>query len=119
MQEKQKRAQEEAEREAERVAQRAKELEEEIRTDALRQQRAKEAESRTRKRANSDTTEVPSGWDTLTESFPHEVEIGGTRFTAVKLFSPRNGEQLAQEDSRQTLTIYRIAGNNIFGRSYL
>ena len=44
-----------------------------------------------RRRAQSDATEVPSVGDTLTESFPIEVEFRGIRFSAVKMFHPRKG----------------------------
>lgn len=44
-----------------------------------------------RRRAQSDATEVPSVGDTLTESFPVEVEFKGIRFNAVKMFHPRKG----------------------------
>ncbi|KAG0696775.1 hypothetical protein DFH29DRAFT_949716 [Suillus ampliporus] len=42
-----------------------------------------------RRRAQSDATEVPSSGDTLTESFPHEIEFRGVRFSAVKMFHPQ------------------------------
>lgn len=44
-----------------------------------------------RRRAQSDATEVPSVNDTLTESFPIEVEFKGIRFNAVKMFRPHKG----------------------------
>lgn len=44
-----------------------------------------------RRRAQSDATEVPSSGDTLTESFPNEIEFRGVRFNAVKMFHPRKG----------------------------
>jgi translation initiation factor 2-alpha kinase 4 len=45
-----------------------------------------------RRRAQSDATEVPSSGDTLTESFPNEIEFRGVRFNAVKMFHPRKGQ---------------------------
>lgn len=44
-----------------------------------------------RRRAQSDATEVPSVGDTLTESFPVEVEFRGIRFSTVKMFHPHKG----------------------------
>ena len=45
-----------------------------------------------RRRAQSDATEVPSSGDTLTESFPNEIEFKAVRFHAVKMFHPRRGK---------------------------
>ena len=44
-----------------------------------------------RRRAQSDAAEIPFVGDTLTESFPIEVEFRGIRFSAVKMFHPRKG----------------------------
>lgn len=87
----QQRAAEEATREAERAEQRARELNEQIRVDALRQQMVKEQQYRARKRANSEATEVPASWDTLTETFHEEIDVNGVRFNTVKIFYPRTG----------------------------
>ncbi|KAF8655998.1 hypothetical protein AX16_002818 [Volvariella volvacea WC 439] len=87
----QQRAQEEALREAELARQREQELDEKIRNeDAMRQQLVKQQQQYQRRRANSEATEVPTNWDTLTETFPNEIEYEkGVRFHTVKIFYPR------------------------------
>ncbi|KAG1802496.1 kinase-like domain-containing protein [Suillus variegatus] len=88
--ERKRREEEEAEREFELAAQRAEELQEQIQADAQRHMLAKEMQYKAaRRRAQSDATEVPSSGDTLTESFPNEIEFRGVRFNAVKMFHPR------------------------------
>ncbi|KAG1724557.1 kinase-like domain-containing protein [Suillus lakei] len=88
--ERKQREEEEAEREFELAAQRAEELQEQIQADAQRHMLAKEMQYKAaRRRAQSDATEVPSSGDTLTESFPNEIEFRGVRFNAVKMFHPR------------------------------
>jgi hypothetical protein len=69
-------------------------LNEQIKADAERQQLAKERQYRARKRANSETTEVPVAGDTPTETFSQEMEINGVRFNTVKIFHPRIGENV-------------------------
>ncbi|KAG2126151.1 kinase-like domain-containing protein [Suillus cothurnatus] len=88
--ERKRREEEEAEREFELAAQRAEELQGQIQADAQRHMLAKEMQYKAaRRRAQSDATEVPSSGDTLTESFPNEIEFRGVRFNAVKMFHPR------------------------------
>ncbi|KAG2137935.1 kinase-like domain-containing protein [Suillus clintonianus] len=88
--ERKQREEKEAEREFELAAQRAEELQEQIQADAQRHMLAKEMQYKAaRRRAQSDATEVPSSGDTLTESFPDEIEFRGVRFNAVKMFHPR------------------------------
>ena len=89
----QEREMEEAEREAERANRAAQELDEQIQADAMRQLMAKEQQYKARKRANSESTEVPfiGDRDIPTEVFGHEMEIDGVRFNAVQLFRPRRG----------------------------
>ncbi|TFK64222.1 kinase-like protein [Pluteus cervinus] len=87
--ERQRKAEEEARREAELAERRARELEDQIREDALRQQLLREQQSKSRKRANSEATEVPPTSDALTETFPQEVELDGVRFNTVRIFHPR------------------------------
>ena len=86
---------EEAEREEERANRAAQELDEQIQADAMRQLMIKEQQYKSRKRANSEATEVPSiaegDFQVATEVFGHEMEINGVRFNAVKLFHPRSG----------------------------
>src|ERR1700735_2618725 len=84
---------EEAEQEEERVNRAAQELDEQIQADAMRQLMAKEQQYKARKRANSESTEVPfiGDRDIPTEVFGHEMEIDGVRFNAVQLFRPRRG----------------------------
>jgi len=95
LQARQQRELEEAEREEERAARAAHELEEQIQADAMRQAMAKEQQYKTRKRANSETTEVPQMFDvdTPTERF-HDMEMNGVKFNSVKLFHPRSGKPL-------------------------
>jgi eukaryotic translation initiation factor 2-alpha kinase 4 len=87
---------EEAEREEERANRAAQELDEQIQADAIRQFMAKEQQYKARKRANSESTEVPymaeGDFQVPTEVFAHEMEINGARFNAVKLFHPRGGK---------------------------
>jgi len=89
---------EEAEREAERVDRAAQQLDEQIQADAMRQLIAKEQQYKARKRANSESTEVPfvgdEDFQVPSEAFGHEMEINGVRFNAVKLFYPRSGKFL-------------------------
>jgi len=89
----QEREMEEAEREAERANRAAQELDEQIQADAMRQLIAKEQQYKARKRANSESTEVPflGDRDIPTEVFGQEMEIDGVRFNAVQLFRPRRG----------------------------
>ncbi|KAF8839726.1 Serine/threonine-protein kinase [Paxillus ammoniavirescens] len=89
-QERRQREEEEAERQSELAAQLAEQLQEQIQADAQKHLIAKEMQYKAaRRRAQSDATEVPSSGDTLTESFPIEVEFRGMRFSAVKMFHPR------------------------------
>ncbi|KAF8148631.1 kinase-like domain-containing protein [Crassisporium funariophilum] len=83
---------EDAEREQELAQQAARELDEQIQADAMRQLLAKEQQYKARKRANSESTEVPPGGDgeTPTENFGKEMEINGVRFNTVRLFHPRS-----------------------------
>jgi eukaryotic translation initiation factor 2-alpha kinase 4 len=87
---------EEAEREEERANRAAQELDQQIQADAIRQLMAKEQQYKARKRANSESTEVPfmgeGDFQVPTEVFNHEMEIDGVRFNAVKLFHPRSGK---------------------------
>ncbi|KAG6890525.1 hypothetical protein C0995_007725 [Termitomyces sp. Mi166 len=75
--------------EAERVAREALEREEEFKEEALRQLAERELQHKARKRANSESTMIPSSGDTMTESFPHNVEVDGVTFNTVRLFHPR------------------------------
>ena len=84
------RKQREAE-ETEKAAKVAQEKEEMFKDEAMRQLLAREQQYRARKRANSEATETPMSGDTMTESFPHAVEINGVSFDTVKLFHPRQG----------------------------
>ncbi|PPQ64064.1 hypothetical protein CVT24_008877 [Panaeolus cyanescens] len=84
---------EEAEKEEERVSQAARELDAQIQADSMRNLWAKEEQIRTRKRANSEATEVPSVEDfafsdTIIETFA-DAEINGKMFNSVKLYYPR------------------------------
>ena len=81
----------EALREQERREREAKELEAQIEADALRQLLEREQQYTQRKRANSETTEVPWLGDTPLETFSHDIVIDGVRFNTVKLFHPRRG----------------------------
>ncbi|KAI6046986.1 kinase-like domain-containing protein [Pisolithus marmoratus] len=78
-QERRQREQAEAERQSALAAQLAAQLQEKIQADSQKHLR----------RAQSDATEVPPAGDTLTESFPTEVEFRGIRFNTVKMFHPR------------------------------
>ena len=53
---------------------------------------AKEQRHKARRRANSESTEVPPTFrvDTMMETF-QEMEMNGIRFDTVKLFHPRPG----------------------------
>ena len=80
---------EEEEQEREKAQQRAKELEQQFEADALRQLIA--AQKQQRKRANSESTEVPTfAGDIPTETFDDGFIIDDTRFDTVKYFHPRN-----------------------------
>ncbi|KAF9527861.1 other/PEK/GCN2 protein kinase [Crepidotus variabilis] len=86
----QQREQEEAER-AEEIANRAaQELDEQIQADAMRQLMAKEQQFKARRRANSESTEVPPTFnaESITESF-QDMDMNGVKFNTVKLFHPR------------------------------
>ncbi|KAL4071177.1 kinase-like domain-containing protein [Scleroderma yunnanense] len=81
---------EEAERQSALAAQLEAQLQEKIQADAQKHLIAKEMQYKAaRRRAQSDATEVPSAGDTLTESFPVEVELRGIRFNVVKMFHPK------------------------------
>ncbi|KAG6864912.1 hypothetical protein C0991_006441 [Blastosporella zonata] len=75
--------------EAERAAREAQEREEEFQQEAMRQLAERQLQYRARKRANSESTMIPSSGDTMTESFPHDVEVNGVTFNTVRLFHPR------------------------------
>ncbi|KAG9310494.1 hypothetical protein JVU11DRAFT_9640, partial [Chiua virens] len=80
----------EEERQSELAARIAEQLQEQLQADAQKHLIAKEMQYKAaRRRAQSDATEIPSVGDTLTESFPIEVEFRGIRFSAVKMFHPR------------------------------
>ncbi|KAL0961127.1 hypothetical protein HGRIS_006101 [Hohenbuehelia grisea] len=81
-------AEEEAKVQAE-AARRAEELEEQIQADAQQKLHVKAQQTRARRRANSEATEVPSSGETPTESFNEEIEFKGVRFNTVKMFHPR------------------------------
>ncbi|TFK23737.1 other/PEK/GCN2 protein kinase [Coprinopsis marcescibilis] len=88
---KQREAEQEA-REEERRRREAQELEAQIEQDALRQLLARqEQQYQSRKRANSEATEVPFMSETPLETFYDEIEIEGVQFNTVKLFHPRKG----------------------------
>ncbi|KAG6856809.1 hypothetical protein H0H87_000506 [Tephrocybe sp. NHM501043] len=74
---------------AERAAREAFEREEEFKEEALRQLAERELQYKARKRANSESTMMASSGDTMTESFPHDVEVNGVKFNTVRLFHPR------------------------------
>ena len=97
LQARQRREEEEAERAEEIARKAAQELDEQIQADAMRQMLAKERQYKARKRANSETTEVPPtfGFGTMMESF-QEIDINGIRFDTVKLFHPRPGTFLLE-----------------------
>lgn len=83
---------EETERQLALEAQLAEQLQERIQADAQKHLMAKEIQYKAaRRRAQSDATEVPSSGDTLTESFPVNVEFRGICFNAVKIYHPRKG----------------------------
>ncbi|GLB36853.1 putative anticodon binding domain of tRNAs [Lyophyllum shimeji] len=75
--------------ERERAVREAQEREEEFKEEAMRQLAEREQLYKARKRANSETTEIPMSADTMTESFPHDVEVNGVTFNTVRLFHPR------------------------------
>ncbi len=58
----------------------------------MHQMLAKEQRHKARRRANSESTEVPPTFsvDTMMETF-QEMEMNGIRFDTVKLFHPRPG----------------------------
>lgn len=60
--------------------------------EAQKHQQAKEQQMQSRKRANSETTEVPIPGETPTETFNSEISFKGVVFNSVKIFHPRNGE---------------------------
>jgi eukaryotic translation initiation factor 2-alpha kinase 4 len=64
------------------------------------EQELKEMHYRARKRANSETTEIPLAPEVLTETFGGEIEMGGYRFDTVKLFHPRKCEWFHAHRSR-------------------
>ncbi|KAJ2913179.1 hypothetical protein MD484_g7237, partial [Candolleomyces efflorescens] len=80
---------EEAAKEQERREREAQELEAQIEADAILQHLAREQQYKSRKRANSETTEVPFMSDTPLETFSRDIVIEGARFNTVKLFHPR------------------------------
>ena len=82
---------EEAAKEQERREREAQELEAQIEADAILQHLARQQQYKTRKRANSETTEVPFMSDTPLETFNRDIVIEGARFNTVKLFHPRRG----------------------------
>lgn len=73
------------------------EREEQFKEEAMRQLLAREQQYKARKRANSEATEMPMSGDTMTESFPQEVNINGVTFNTVKLFHPRAGRIILVE----------------------
>jgi translation initiation factor 2-alpha kinase 4 len=91
-QERREREEAEAERQSELAARVAEQLQEQLQADAQKHLIAKEMQYKAaRRRAQSDATEAPSVGDTLTESFPIEVEFRDIRFSAVKMFHPQKG----------------------------
>lgn len=68
----------------------AAELNEQIQADAMRQFLAQEQQYKSRRRANSAATEVPSvrDGDTPVETF-HDMAINGMHFNTVKMYNPR------------------------------
>ncbi|KAG1908872.1 kinase-like domain-containing protein [Suillus fuscotomentosus] len=111
--ERKRREEEEAEREFELAAQRAEELQEQIQADAQRHMLAKEMQYKAaRRRAQSDATEVPSSGDTLTESFPNEIEFRGVRFNAVKMFHPRKDPLCDDVNATLPLEVHTISFNS-------
>ncbi|KAG5641706.1 hypothetical protein DXG03_004410 [Asterophora parasitica] len=73
---------------AERAAREAQRKEEQFKEEAMRQLAAREQQHRARKRANSESTEIPTSADTMTESFHQSVEVNGVTFNTVRLFHP-------------------------------
>ena len=61
----------------------AQELDQQIQADAMRQMLAKEQQYKSPKRANSETTEVPTTlyYDTIKKSF-QDIDINGVRLEA-------------------------------------
>lgn len=63
----------------------------------MRQMLAKEQQFKARRRANSESTEVPPTFNVdpinITESF-QDMEMNGVGFNTVKLFYPRSGALL-------------------------
>lgn len=109
MEVRQRREEEEAEK-AEEIAKRAaEELDEQIQADAMRQILAREQKYKARKRANSESTEVPPTFefDAMKESF-HKIEINGMSFDTVKLFHPRPG-MFTSEFHVQLISIFNSA----------
>ncbi|KAF8060720.1 kinase-like domain-containing protein [Lyophyllum atratum] len=80
---------ERAAEERERAARAAQEREEEFKEEAMRQLAAREQLYKARKRANSESTEIPTSADTMTELFPQNVVVNGVTFNTVRLFHPR------------------------------
>lgn len=72
--------------------------------DAQKHQQAKEQQMQSRKRANSETTEVPIPGETPTETFNSEISFKGVVFNSVKIFHPRNGESAFYLSRRKSLT---------------
>ncbi|KAH6903402.1 other/PEK/GCN2 protein kinase [Coprinopsis sp. MPI-PUGE-AT-0042] len=82
---------EEARREEERKKKEMQEMEAQMQQIALENMLAREEQHRSRKRANSETTEVPFSSDTPLQTFDTYIEVDGVRFNTVKLFHPRQG----------------------------
>ncbi|KAF9561509.1 other/PEK/GCN2 protein kinase [Agrocybe pediades] len=81
---------EQAQREALEATRAAVELNEQIQADAMRQFLAQEQQYKSRRRANSAATEVPSvgDGDTPMETF-QDMTINGVHFNTVKLYNPK------------------------------
>ena len=109
------REEEEAEKAEEVAMKAAQELDQQIQADAMRQMLAKEQKYKSRKRANSETTEVPPTfyYDTMKESF-QDIDINGIRFDTVRLFHPRPGtfpfefqaQSVSMSDSSSRIVVY-------------
>jgi eukaryotic translation initiation factor 2-alpha kinase 4 len=92
LQNRKQRQEEATRREEERKRREAQELEAQIEQTALNDMLAREEQYRSRKRANSETTEVPFSSDTPLQTFDSYITVDGVRFNSVKLFHPRQGE---------------------------
>jgi translation initiation factor 2-alpha kinase 4 len=114
----QRREEEEAERAEEIAMKAAQELDEQIQVDAMRQMLAKEQQYKARKRANSESTEVPPtlDFDTIKESF-QEVEINGIRFDTVRLFHPRPGKFPFEFRTQVILIFDSTSRPGVYGRT--